>query len=101
MKVTPTSSTATEGTISGVIPEAELEDAIAKTAGAISKDLCSGSTLDSIKQTIKQASDIMQDGTNVAGVTCDGISVGIGFEAVAVAVAGVGPQDVPGPDPCQ
>lgn len=75
----------TNGTIAGVIGTEQLLDGISKVAGNISKDLCTGSTLDSIKQTIRQASDILEDGTNKAGVPCTGISVGIGFSAKKVA----------------
>ncbi|HEY8077249.1 MAG TPA: hypothetical protein VIF62_24150 [Labilithrix sp.] len=76
---------ATNGTIAGVIATDELVNGIKSVAGNISMDLCNGSTLDSIIQTIKQASDILADGTNTAGVPCSGISVGIGFTAKKVA----------------
>ncbi len=76
---------ATNGTIAGVIGTDDLLSGISQVAGNISTDLCSGSTLDSIKQTIRQASDILKDGTNKPGVPCDGISVGIGFNAKRVA----------------
>ena len=49
----------------------ELVTGIEKVAGRISTQLCGGSTLDDIEQTIRQASDILADGTNKAGVPCD------------------------------
>ncbi len=76
---------AANGTIAGVIATDELVNGIRSVAGNISKDLCNGSTLDSIIQTIKQASDILADGTNAPGTPCTGISVGIGFSAKKVA----------------
>jgi hypothetical protein len=69
----------TNGTISGVIGTEALVSGIEKVAGRISTQLCGGSTLDTIKQTIRQASDILQDGTNRAGANCDAISIGLGF----------------------
>ncbi len=85
----------TEGTIAGVLSSDQLIGAIERLASRISDQLCGGSTLDSIKQTLRQASDILQDGTNRAGVTCDGISIGIGFTAKRVA----NPTKIAGPPP--
>ncbi len=91
----------TNGTIAGVINREELVSGIEKVAGRISAQLCSGSTLDTIKTTIRQASDIMDDGSNKPGVECNAISIGIGFtgkkvgDAKTVAKEGTAP-----PDPC-
>ena len=93
---------ATNGTISGVIGTEALVSGIEKVAGRISTQLCGGSTLDTIKQTIRQASDILQDGSNRAGVPCDSISIGLGFtgkkigDPKTIAVDAVAP-----PDPCK
>ena len=54
--------TATEGMLSGVLATEELVGAVAKMAQALSPDLCSGSTIEGIKDSIRQASDIMKDG---------------------------------------
>jgi hypothetical protein len=40
---------------------------------------------------IQQASDILTDGTQDPTKTCDGISIGLGFEMVDAARGGVGP----------
>ena len=71
-----------------------------KIAGTISTQLCGGSTLDTVKQTIRQASDILVDGTQDPSKPCDGVSIGIGFEAVKVTAKGVAPDPPPGPNPC-
>jgi hypothetical protein len=91
----------TTGNLAGIAPTEELVAEIVKVAGQISTQLCGGSTLDTIKQTIRQASDILVDGTQDPSRDCNGISVGIGFEAVKVTVAGVQPDPAPAPDPCQ
>lgn len=92
---------ATNGTIAGVIATEELVSGIEKVAGRISTQLCGGSTLDSIKSTIRQASDILQDGTNKAGVPCDAISIGIGFTAKHIGNPTTeAPPDKTPPDPC-
>jgi hypothetical protein len=100
MKLSADGVTATEGMLSGVLATKELEEAVAKMAQALSSELCSGSTIDSIKQSIRQGSDIMKDGTQDPAKECDGISVGIGFEAVRVTLAGVAPKASPSPSPC-
>jgi hypothetical protein len=92
---------ATNGIIAGIINTEELINGLKKVAGRISTSLCSGSAFDSIAQQIRQASDIMANGTNAAGADCNGISIGLGFEGdeigIPTKVAGLGTPD---PDPC-
>lgn len=88
------------GIIAGVLDTDSLISELRKVAGAIDTSLCSGSTIDSIAQQIRAASDIMSDGTNAAGKTCDGISIGLGFEAKPVQLGAVAAPVEPGPDPC-
>lgn len=92
-----------EGTIAGVIATDELISSIEKVAGSISSTLCGGAALDAIKDTIRKSSDMLKDGTNRPGVTCDAISVGIGFTAKRIANPTETYKDdgtVP-PDPCR
>jgi hypothetical protein len=77
-------NTAGNGTIAGVIDTGELITGLKQVAGRISASLC-GSAFDGIAQQITQASDIMKDGTNNPGATCDGISIGLGFVGKKVA----------------
>ena len=44
--------------------------------------LCTGSALASIEVQVEQAAVILSDGTNRPGAQCDGISVGLAFDAV-------------------
>lgn len=91
----------TNGTISGVINTEALVTGIEKVAGRISTQLCGGSTLDTIKQTIRQASDIRDDGTNSVGVDCNAISIGLGFTGKQIGEPKTIAQDVAAPpDPC-
>ncbi|CAN5807564.1 hypothetical protein BH09MYX1_BH09MYX1_35060 [soil metagenome] len=71
------------GTIAGIIDTEELITGLKKVAGRISTTLC-GSQFDGIAQQIRQASDILTDGTNAAGKDCNGISIGLGFDAELV-----------------
>lgn len=92
----------TNGTISGVINTEALVSGIEKVAGRISTQLCGGSTLDTIKQTIRQASDILEDGTNRVGVPCNAISIGLGFTGKRIGPpATIATDAPPPPDPCK
>jgi hypothetical protein len=71
------------GVISGVIYTEEFVSALQALAGQISTSLC-GSAFDGIAQQIRQAQDILQDGSNNSNAACSAISIGIGFEAVLV-----------------
>ncbi len=88
------------GTLSGIIPAEEMVAELDEMAGRISTQLCSGSTLDAIRQTILQASDILLDGSQDPTKECNAISIGVGFEATKVTPSGVAADPPPGPDPC-
>lgn len=91
----------TNGTIAGVIATEELVTGIEAVAGRISPDFCGGATLEQVKNTIRQASDILIDGSNREGVACDGISVGLGFTAKRVGdPKTVAAEEPPPVDPC-
>lgn len=91
---------ATNGTIAGVIPVESFLDELSKVAGAFDESLCSGATLESIKEQIRGASDMLADGTSTPGQTCDGISIGLGFDAgtIQLGEAVAPPSEVE--DPC-
>jgi hypothetical protein len=96
----------TNGTIAGVINTEELIAGLKQIAGHISTSLCSGSAFQSIASQIEQTSDIVVSGdtvSNPAGTTCNGISVGLGFDSSEIALptgADIAPMSPPGPDPC-
>jgi len=100
MKLAADGSSATEGTISGVVATEELVAQLAKVAGRFSTDLCQGSTLEGIKAAVRQASDILVDGTQDPTKPCDGISIALGFEATRGDSSSVAPPVLPPADPC-
>lgn len=91
---------ASKGIIAGVLDTEELIASLASVAGNISSSLCEGPTFESIASQIRAASDIMKDGTQDETQTCNGISVGLGFDMKAVQVGMVKDKAEPGPDPC-
>jgi hypothetical protein len=93
---------ADNGTIAGVINTEELISGLHGVAGSISTSLCSGSAFDSIAQQIRQASDIMADGTaGTSAAKCNAISIGLGFTADEIGKPTKAVESVPGPDKCK
>ncbi len=92
----------TNGTIAGVLATEQLITEITKVAAGFSKDFCDpeSPTLKSILNQLRQASDIMADGTQNPGSTCDGISIGLGFNTKAVKLGPVAKPGAAQPDPC-
>ena len=89
------------GVIAGVLKPAEFINDLRNVIGAVEPTLCGAGSFDSIALQIEQASDIMLDGTNGdPNVTCDAISIGLGFSASAAMIGSVAPPAPPPPDPC-
>jgi hypothetical protein len=64
------------------------------------RSLCSPSTFDGIAQQLRQSSDIFVDGTQGPNKICDGISIGLGFEAKSVMLGDVLPKAAPPVNVC-
>lgn len=96
----PSHKKGTKGIIAGVLETDKLVSELKKVAGSFDSTLCSGSTIDNITAQIEQASDIMKDGTQDPTKPCDGISIGLGFDADVVTLGGIGPVAEPKPNPC-
>lgn len=92
---------ATNGVIAGILKTEDLIGEIRKVAGGFSEEFCSGTTIESLLDQLRQASDIPANGVQDPGVTCDGISIGLGFNGTAVVLGGIGdPAEGGGEDPC-
>lgn len=99
-ELTPDHGSVTRGMISGVLDTEEFVKMIRVRLAQLDTKFCSDSTVQGIMNQFRQASDIMNDGTQSSAATCNGISVGLGFIGESVAVGGVGPSDPPEPDVC-
>ena len=84
MQVASGNASATSGVLSGVARTEDVVAWVALWAGNISTSLCTGSAFQSLATQMEQTSDIMADGSNEPGRQCDGISFGLGFDAVQV-----------------
>lgn len=80
---------ATGGIISGVLNTEELITEV-KEVGHLF-NLCDTEVFKNALVSVRQASDIMTDGTQDPNKTCDGISVGIGFNMLEAQLGDVGP----------
>jgi hypothetical protein len=87
------------GTIAGIVSAVELGEAFRGVAGAFDPSLCSGATVDSIVTQVESAADILLDGGQDGGKPCEGISIGLGFEATLVQLGPVGEAPLP-TEPC-
>jgi hypothetical protein len=63
----------------GVIPTAGLTASWQNAVPCMSKSLCSPSTIQPLLTRLAQASDILGDGSDTAGASCDAVSFGIRF----------------------
>lgn len=91
---------ATFGMIGGILDTEAYINELAKVAGSFDPTLCPpSSTFESIAQQVRQAADILMDGSQDPSKQCEGISIGLGFDADG---ALVGPVFEPAiaPDPC-
>ena len=94
--------TATNGVLAGIIDTDGLISELKKVAGSFNEDLCSGSTVESIADQLRQASDIMKDGSSGSpDKECDGISIGLGFDMAEAKLGAVAAPAEPQENPCE
>jgi hypothetical protein len=86
----------TTGTLAGVIPVDALRAEVARIYHAIDP-ACAEKTVSSIAAQVEQAADMRLDGSADPAQECDAVSIGVGFEAAAVQLGGVGEPVALGP----
>jgi hypothetical protein len=91
---------ASNGIIAGVLPVEPLINELKKVAGGFSPELCTGSTFESIAESIRQAADILEDGSQSPSKECNAISIGLGFEAGIAKLGKVADKSPASEDPC-
>lgn len=88
------------GAISGVVRVETLWDANFWIGPHKLGEKCPNSPTDALSWQIRQAADILADGTQDPTRTCDAISIGLAFTAAPVELGGVVPASPPPPDGC-
>jgi len=81
---------ATGGMIGGVLNTEEFVAELKKVGTLL--ELCDSPLFAGLITQVRQSSDIMADGTQDPTKTCDGISMGLGFEMKEVQIGEVGPK---------
>jgi hypothetical protein len=84
---------ATSGMLGGVLNTEELVAEVKKVGYLLGA--CGTTLLDNLVTAVRQASDILTDGTQDPTKMCDGISVGIGFDMKPAQIGAVGPAGPP------
>jgi hypothetical protein len=85
---------ATGGMIGGVLNTEEFVAEVKKVGFLL--QLCGNPLFDNLVNQVRQASDIMDDGTQDPMQVCNGISMGLGFDMSAAQIGDVGPANVVG-----
>ncbi len=85
---------ATGGTIGGVLNVEEVIDQLDKVAFAAG--VCSEAQYQTALTIVRQSADILNDGTQDPGSTCNAISFGVSFEMAEVQLGPVGAPVTPG-----
>lgn len=98
MKMGPDRKSSTEGMIGGVLNTEEFVAELKKVGYLMG--LCGQPLFDNLMLQVRQASDIMTDGTQDPTKTCDGISMGLGFDMSEAVIGDVGPANPVG-NACQ
>jgi hypothetical protein len=97
---TPVPTTGTSGIVAGILKTDEVLSSLQQMAGKLSSSYCSGESLQSFLDQVQAASDIMVDGTQDPKQSCNGISIGLGFEVGAAKIGKVLDKAPKGEDPC-
>ncbi len=89
MTLGPDRKSSTKGIIGGVLNTEEFVAEVKKIGVLL--DLCDTQVFNNILDEVRRASDILSDGTQDTSKTCDGISIGLGFEMKEGLIGDVGP----------
>jgi hypothetical protein len=84
----------TNGMVGGVLNTEEFVAEVKKVGYLL--NLCNTALFNGLITTVRQASDILSDGTQDPTKTCDGISMGLGFTMTAAQLGDVGPPKMVG-----
>ena len=90
---------ATGGLIGGVLDTDEFVTEVKKAVYGINPAYCVA--ISTVETKIRQASDILNNGSQDKTKTCNGISIGFGFTMKSVQLGGVGPKTPPATMSCQ
>jgi hypothetical protein len=99
MQLDPDHTGATHGVVSGILRTEELIEELRGTLGAADPSFCEGTAVEGLLNQFRQASDILHNGEQSHDEECDGISIGIGFDAKEIVIGGIAEPEIVS-DPC-
>ncbi|MCL2823995.1 MAG: hypothetical protein FWD57_08390 [Polyangiaceae bacterium] len=90
------------GILAGVLEATKVVEAVVNLGGNLYSDLCDQNAPMSkqIQSAILNAADIMKDGTQDPDKSCDGISIGLGFDMKRVQLGQVNDKNPEASSPC-
>lgn len=91
--ISPDGKALEHGTFAGILDPNELVEAARQAMGAAMPSVCT--SFDAIAASIRAARDILADGTQNLSADCDAISLGMGFEGVAMKLGPVEDDPMP------
>ncbi len=101
VELTPERTQGLNGVIAGLVDTDELVHQFQEFfVASFDEQFCEDESFGPTEQSLRQCSDSLADGTQDPNRTCDAISVGIRFEAVAAHLAGIGEEEPPLVDHC-
>jgi hypothetical protein len=89
----PVPQSATNGVISGILYPEEILDAVRRDS--LRHFMCDEAMVENIGEQLRATADILRDGTQDPDALCDGISIGLGFEAKAAKLGRAADQALP------
>jgi hypothetical protein len=95
MTIAPTRGTANRGTVAGILDADATTLEARRIAGLFYYPDCSGAGPDSIANQVDWAADILRDGTQDPTKTCNGVSLGLGFNATRAQLGTVAAPESP------
>lgn len=99
MSVGTTQGPITSGVIAGVLRTEETVDQLRRWLTSTSTSFCEGSAVEGLLNQVRQSSDILVGKAQSADTECNGISIGIGFQAEPTTVSEISAESLP-PEPC-
>jgi len=101
MRLSADRSRVESGTLAGYLDTLEIDAETARLVGVLDKSFCGNTpTSVSIRQQVRQSSDILRNGEKDKSKPCDSMSFGIEFEAVRAQIGNVTTPAEPPPEPC-
>jgi len=89
----------TSGVIAGVLRTEEAVDQVRRWITSSSTSFCDGAAVEDVLNQLRQMSDMQLGETQSAGAECNGISIGIGFQAEPTTVSEISAESL-SLDPC-